>query len=519
MLKSKTAVNSGAAGQIAAFTASLAGGFFLAGTQIAGNPSFANISLAGALPLPLSAAVLTGSLLRYMIASNVAASMVQLTAMMICVIHKMFFEHATDAKSCGICATAAVFLSGAAVSAIIGEFLYKLLFYVFYGALAGAATYCMALLVSNLRNRLVLDLSTPISCAYAVVYTIVLSALCSVSLPYVNIGIILGTAVTITAAYRYGYTGGVLCGALTTCGAFLASTSCGMSVVLLPAAGLLTGYLNKQKPMLTAGFFVGVSFLFMVFTRVTADSIFRLVNIICGSLIFLALCPYFSDKWIFTGRESSALSEIISTRMGFLANSIETVRYESGRISEVLTKNSEMNDEVEVNSAEVCTHCHRRLACWYNNYDSTKRAFRKLSEMYEFSRENFPFELSDCLHKSELICAFEKSAREKATARLLSMRFSESQRLLSEQIKITEEIISAASERIDVRYSESISLSIREKLLKYGYQAKNVIAYYNSQNRLLIELYFDFTDAPKSCVRVCDLIADELKLNLDYFEP
>lgn len=519
MLKTKADVQSGTIGQIGAFFASLAGGFFLAGTNIAGNVSFTNISLVGALSLPSAAAVLSGSLIRYIVSGNVAGSMVQLTAMILCLIYKMLFETSTAAKNCGICTAVSVLISGAAVSAIIGEVIYKLIFYVFYGLLAGAAAYCISLLIQSLKHQLVLDLSSSVSCAYAVVYTISVASLCSVDLPYINIGIIAGIAVTVTAAYHYRQTGGVLCGALTTCGAFLASTSCGMSVVLLPAAGLLTGYLYKQKAGAAAAFFVGISFVLIVFTGVTTDSFFRMLNIICGTLIFLTISPSFSDKWILAGRENSALPEIIGSRMGFLADSIETVRKESGKISEILAKNAEVNDNIETNSSEICAHCHRRLECWYNSYDNTKRAFRKMAEMYEISRENFPFELTDCLHKDELIEIFEKSLCEKNTARLLAMRFAESQRLLSEQIKITEEIIASAGERVDVRYSESISKSIREKLQKYGFRAKNVIAYYNSQNRLLIELYFSFADAPQNCVRVCDLIADELRLSLDYIEP
>lgn len=519
MLKTGTASKAGTVRQAAAFFLSLAGGFLLSGTNIAGAASFANISLAGALGLPSSAAVLVGSILRYILTGSVSESMVQLSAMIMCVIFKLFFETKSDARYCGICTAVSVFVSGAAVSAIIGEILFKLLYYVFYGAIAGVTAYCAALIAASLRHQLVLDLSAPVSCAYAVVYTIIIASLCSIDVPYVNIGVIAGIAVTVTAAYQYRYIGGVLCGALTMCGAFLSSASCGMSVALLPAAGLLTGYLYKQKTGVAAGFFIGISFVFMVFTGVSADSIYLMLNIIFGTVIFLTVSPKFSDKWILTGRNGGALPSIISSQMGFLANSIETIRRESGKISEVLARSAEKTDEIEVNSGEVCSHCYRRLACWYNSYDNTRRGFKKLSQLTEITKENFPYELDECLHKDELSKAFEKSAREKMMAKLLSLRFSDSQRLLFEQIKITEEIIESAGERIEVRYSEPISKAIREKLLKFSFIAKNVIAYYNSQNRLLVELYFDFADAPNNCVRVCDLIADELKLSLDYIEP
>ncbi|MCD7890341.1 MAG: SpoIIE family protein phosphatase [Ruminococcus sp.] len=459
------------------------------------------------------------SIIHYVISGDVPKSIVHIGAMIICIIYKMLFESKSEAKYCGISTAVSVFAAGAAVSAVIGELLYKLAFYAFYGALAGLVAYSIALILASLKHQLVLDLSTALSCAYAVVYTVMITSLSSIELPYINIGIILGVAVTVTAAYHYRYVGGVLCSALTVCGAFLASSSCGMTVVMLPASGLLTGYLYRQKSGTAAGFFVGVSFVFLVFTGVTADSLMQMLNVIAGTLIFLTVSPNFSDKWVLIRKDGGALPDIISSRMRFFAGSIETVRRESWKISEVLEKNAEKKDETELNSQEVCRNCHRRLACWNNSRDITQRGFKKMAELPEVTKDNFPYELEKCLHKDELKAAFENNRREKMTAKLLAMRYSESQRLLSEQIKIIEEIVNAAGGRIDVRYSEPISKTIAAKLVKFGFNVKNVIAYYNSRNRLLVEIYFTYADASKSCVRICDLIADELKLKLDYIEP
>jgi len=519
MLKTTEAVRRGTFGRATVFCASFAGGFLLSGAEIAGKASFANISLAGALTLPYSAAVMAGSIVRCVISGSVPSNMVHIAAMIICVIYKMFFDSKCDAKYCGISTAVSVFAAGAGVSAIIGDLLFKLAFYAFYASLAGIAAYSMALISASLNRRFVLDLSASLSWAYAIVYTLMTASLCSIRLPYINIGIIFGIAVTLIAAYHYRYAGGILCGALTTCGAFLASSSCGMLVVMLPASALLTGYLHKQKDGIAAGFFVGISFVFMIFTGVSTDSIFQMLNVIGGTLIFMAVSPNFSDKWVLIGGDGGALPDIISSRMSFLANSIETVRRESGKISDVLSRSAEVPDAIEMKDNEVCKNCHKRLACWYNSRDITRRGFRKMAQLTEITKENFPYELEDCLHKKELAKEFEKQVSEKMTAKLLSLRFSESQRLISEQIKIIGEIVEASGERMDVRYSEPISKVIIKKLKKYNFCAKNVIAYYNAQNRLLVELYFDYANAPQNCIRICDLIADELKLNLDYIEP
>lgn len=144
---------------------------------------------------------------------------------------------------------------------------------------------------------------------------------------------------------------------------------------------------------------------------------------------------------------------------------------------------------------------------------------KKITEKVKYGIEQLPKELENCIKGEELLEYFYKKNSENTTAKLLELRFSESRKMLMEQIKIMEEIAQSAGERIDVRYSESVSKAVRIKLESFGFRAANVIAYYNSENRLLVELYFSYAEAPKNCVRICDLIADELKMKLDYIEP
>ncbi len=520
MLNIRTVTENRNAGAAGALLAALAAGYFLADSEMAGAASFADIALSGALELPMSASVLAGGLIRSMVSGSIGKNIVKLTAMIVILIMKLFTDQSSEPRMSGIITGASIFVSGAAVSAVIGEVLYKLLFYIFYGALAGFTAYSAAVIIQSLKRRRVMDVSSPYGCAYAVVYTMIVSSLCTVRTPVINLGIIFGAALTVTAACYYRHLGGVLCGALTTCGAFLASPEYGMTVVLLPAVGLLTGYLYKQKYTVIAAAFTGIYLMLTILTGITASSVESMLNIILGAAVFTAAAPNYSDKWVMTASDrTAALPEIMNLRMGFLSDSIAAVRKESGKIAEILDTSADKPSEIEENSRIVCTHCFRRLICWKNDYDMTIRGFRKLSALCEFSKETFPYELDECLHKQELMEAFENSAREKATAALLEMRFSESRRLLFEQIRIMEELVESAGERMDVRYSEPISKVMRTKLEKYGYKPHNVIAYYNSCNRLLAELYFSYSDAPQSCIRVCDLIADELRIPMASAEP
>ena len=74
------------------FVLALSAGYMLSDTQLAGVASFADISLAGALSLPTSAAVLTGSLLRSIIGGSVGRNIVKIAAMIMILIIKLFFD-------------------------------------------------------------------------------------------------------------------------------------------------------------------------------------------------------------------------------------------------------------------------------------------------------------------------------------------------------------------------------------------------------------------------------------------
>lgn len=505
---------------ILSFLSAMASGFFLSGADIAGVASFADISLAGALGVVTSPAVLAGSLLRCIVDGTVGKNIVKIIAMIIIVITKLFSDIGNRTKACGFFTAFGIFVSGMLISAVLGEFFYKLLFYLFYSVLSGLTAYSASLVIMSLKKQFVIELSGKSGCAYALVYIVFMSALCGIEIYSLNIGMIIGTAVTLLASYYYGHTGGALCGALTSCGAFLASSDAGMTVVLLPVAGLMTGYIHRQRTGVSVVAFVSLSFMLMVLTGITKNNIGIMLNIVSGAVLFAVIAPCYSDKWVSTGTDSgTALPDIINARMSFLSDSIGTVRAESGKIAEVLAENSKDVDGVSKISSKICSNCYRNDLCWGSEKAVTQKAFAKLSRQPEITYETFPYELQNCLKKEELIKKFAKASRERMTARILRLRSSGNQQLLSEQIKITEEIIRSVGERIDVRYSEPISRLVTKKLSRYGIVPKRVIAYYNIYNRLIIELYFITAESPASTSRICDLISDELEMSLDITSP
>ena len=504
-----------AAAPISGFFLALMAGFFLSDTRLAGVTSFADISLAGGVGLPYSAAVLTGSLVHCIVTDNIGRNIVKISAMIMILIMKLVFELDEQPRLNGIATGVAVFLSGMAVSALIGELIYKTVFYIFYGTVAGVSAYSVSMIISGISKKAVADLTGKSGCAYAVIYTIAISVLSSADTPVINAGITAGAAVTLYGAYFYGSTGGVMCGALTVCGAFLGSPVSGTTIVLLPAAGMLTGYIKNRQYIFSAVFFGFSEIMLTILAGLAHNYIDSLINITTGAMLFAVTAPAYSDKWIIAGNTSSReLPDLLSSRMTFLSDTIGTVRTESQRIASAIAENADRMNCTEDISGTICKRCFRRLNCWKKDQASTLRGFSRLSQQTEFSAGSFPYELSKCLHKPEISQKLEEYARERAMAKLLETRFSESQQLMFEHMGIMEEMTANCGERLDVRYSEAVSRQVRSKLGRSGIKARSVIAYYNSRNRLHIELYFSYAERPEETKRVRDLISDELGIPL-----
>ena len=129
-----------------------------------------------------------------------------------------------------------------------------------------------------------------------------------------NFGRILGIAVTLLAARRFRYMGGVICGALTACGTMLCAGELGMPLLFLPITGLLSGYLvDRGIGLMTIAFFLinALAQLTVGLQVITFSSI--------GVFIFrmhcISVAEYICfDRWLITANSSyDSTMQTIST--------------------------------------------------------------------------------------------------------------------------------------------------------------------------------------------------------------
>ena len=495
------------------FLGELAAGFVFSGASMVGTSAFADISIAGAAGLAGSGAVFMGSLLRGFADASIGKNIVKLSAMVMIIIAKLLMDNKRSPMLCGIYTAVSVLLSGAAVSVVIGELIYKLAFYIFYSAAAGFTTYSLCRIIRDIEKGAAVKLTASSGCYYAVVYTIYTASLCSAQLPFLNAGVVLGIAVTMLAAFYYGSTGGVVCGALTSCAAYLSSPETGAPLVLLAAVGLFSGFIRQRRISLAAVIFMLTGFMLTVLTGTSDDVIYSLANYVAAAVIFLASAPYYSDRHIRVPQSTADSDSVIQARLAFLADSVAAVRGDTKMIAEKLTKKNENSSAAKDDTEEVCGKCYRRCICRRQG-SSTMKGLEALAVMPEISLETFPAELDTCIRRNELMAARQKGINDETLGKLMDMRRSDCRGILSEQFAIVEKMVRDISEKTEIFYSSPVSITIKNKLLKFGFSPSYVNACYNSRGRLIVEIYFTAEDAPASSTRICDLISDELKLKL-----
>lgn len=490
---------------------SAAAGALLSGSGIAGTASFAGISAAGAVSLPCSAAVFTGALVRSAVCGTVGRNAVMLTSMLLIFIVRMFMDSPDSTQRSGIVTGSSAAVSGIAVSALIGELPYKLPFYLFYGAVSGFAAYAGAVCVQSLRRQRLLRLTGTYGACFAAVYTLAIASLCSLRTGILDPGIIAGTAVTLLGAYYYFRQGGAFCGALTVCGAFLASPESGIGTALLPVTGLLTGCIRRRRTGLSAAFFLLSSVVLTILSGLPegreGNGLTELVSMTAGTLIFLAAAPRWSDKWIAAGDggEAELRPELERSRACFLADSIGGIMGEP--------------EDCEPDGGggaffpeEVCGSCWRYPVC--RSSGETAEGFAALAGVPVLTADCFPPELDRCVRRESILCAAGEYRSRRASERLKELSAAGCRAVLAGQMRFTEDLLRTPSCG-SMRYSLPVSRTIAEKLKRHGIETAGVFAGYNAVNRLIAEIYLPCEGAPDSSARICDLVTDGLGVYME----
>lgn len=499
MLELKKISDNKIVSSVSGLALSFVAGFVFSGGSIAGAATFADISLVGALNLPCAIVAYIGALVRCVVTDSVGKCIVKLGAMSVIVIAKMFSHIFSRPLASGIITASSVLLAGISISILINEFPQKLPFYLIYGIISGFSAYAVCALWNGYKKNKVIDLNGKNSCYLGVVFIILSAVLCSVNIAFINIGLIVISTVAVFGAYFYRGFSGAVCGALGVSGAFLASAEIGTASAIIPAAAFITGYIGKDKLLVSAFVFTASGFMLSVFTggEISAEMTF---SIVCGGALFLTAAPHYQDKWLSaSGKNAEQSPDINVIKKNFLSDVINAVRGDSTKISAALIA-SQGKAKSEIPQNNICGVCYRRGIC--------------REEMGEISGEIIPTLPEECVNKKAASEEFERVFRLSTAQRLMDLRYSDERRLIMEQFGIISDIVRVSAERENVRYSQSVSTAIEDSLQNHSINILRCWAGYTSSNRLTAEIFFSTGDIAESAERICGILSDTLGVRL-----
>lgn len=459
--------------------------------------------------------VLAGSSLSYVASGTIMDNLHILIALLFISVLKIIGNERLQSSFCALMSGGCI-ITGGIVSAIISELtLFDMLSFCISSFLAAVSAYFIHFVYDNFKRQKRIVLNSSLMCAYAVIYILVISALCNLNIYYFNIGRITAIFITLIAAEKYHQSGGVICGSLSACAVMLCDVDCGMPVIFLPVAGFMTGFLHRFSTSVVTGTFVVINLFAQLAIGIDFAYYSYITDLVVGSGIYVVLRKICLERWLLTNeKKNNELTELFEYRMKMLAGSIGAVRKDTEKVSEMLKSNNDRSSIITRISDCICSECPSKAVCWTDKYESTKSTINKLYNKKCFDISEEIDEFSECKRKDKLIQKIFEEKNKVQNDLLISMKLDENRKALFSQLEATEKIISETSRSITVSFCNEITESVCKLLDKENFSYNKVWAYRNDLNILSVEIYFP----NEKCLRLPEVLRKNISsmLHMDF---
>ncbi len=450
-----------------------------------------NCAAAAAAPPVCSAAVLVGSIAAYLITGTVLKQGMIICSLILIAAGKWIISNTDSGKNSAFIAMLSMAFSSAAFGLIMEHSAVNFIIYLIVSAVMSAAAYFIYESFGILKSGKPLEYDGNVAASLTIVYLIIITSLSGLSFFVLNIGRIVSSFAVLTAARRFRYTGGSVCGILSMTAVFICSSELGIHTVFLGIAGFAAGFVSDYCRITSSAVFLAVNFCGQLIFGMDDASFCMQADAVIGCLIFMILPErilmngnLLADKISEPGGE-----KLVNARMEFAAGALVDVRKNVEDIIKALESKSVSYSNVEKVSENVCGKCRNKLICWENNFERTNADFIKLDKQSSPDSEHFPIGLSECIHKDEIAAGFSRCRKEEAVSKMMAVRLNESRSILFSQMEITESIISSMSDRMHFSYSKNMTKLLCSCIDKYSFKYSTAIAYYNKFSKLILEIY------------------------------
>ena len=485
----------------------------LATVQLNGMSVPLNTALAAAVSPACGAAVLAGSALSYALTGLLQKQPALLCAVAVTAVLRWILGTQSSPRTAAMLAAGSTMLS-AVIFALAGLINGSgWIPWICGSVLAGTLGWCIRQVLARCAGGLPVRLHEADRLPFSACYVFCIAALCSVRLLSVGFGEILAAFVTLTAAKRYRSGGGILCGTLSALALMLADTGTAGYAAMLPVAGYAAGIAAGHASGFVYLIFQAICAVGLILSQQSIGISGAWVGGMIGGLIFLFLpAQQLADAVLQWSDSEADLAALTAARMEFLSHSIAGVRGAAEQIAGMMQKNTETVDPADKVCESVCSKCRSRALCWESGDDETRRCFRKLSQAAPAAKLTAPFH---CVQPDQVAAEFARTKRQNLSARALTARLRESQKLLFSQMQITEELLQRAGQHPKKTYHRELTRYVSDMLDRFQVPVRAAAVSTGENQRMLIELYAD-QNAELDPELIAEYLSDALQKPLAY---
>lgn len=468
--------------------AAAAAAFAFSAGYAGGSPSMLNAGLAAAFPA-YTAPILAASALYYLLIGGISAGVIQLSGILItAVLSAAFFRGRSDGAplaASAVCGGVLMLLSFT-VSAVTPTDTSAAAGRMIASVMAAVFVYAARRLMHEYRLTKMLPLTGIGGLLSAAVYVSVISALSSVTAVIFDLGRLLGCAVLLCIARRWRMTGGAAVGALTALAVFIGAPKMAADTLLLASAGLICGAFAELGVLAVGVSFIAVCAVGAATVGSGAGGWSLFFDAAGGALLFAAVPSGLLGKvtsMLFGGVSAAdTVGRAAASRLGFVSSSLGEIRSQLTVVTAAMDRKIKEQSLSEAVFDGLCRGCELRCVCHKDTRASAKG-------FEELEREAMSFEgvSADSIRRYFPACrtpdlmtdSFNYAYKTRIDSRAARLRIGELRTLVSEQLAVTEEILSDLSGRIGRIRSVDRELSERagEYLLRLGYRNARACLY------------------------------------------
>lgn len=479
-------------------------------SKIRGIPSPYIAVFSGVLPVSFGVVAFMGAMLSYFLSGSIALSVPEIISMLLIFIVKIFICEVLGKrlsyKGITIVTSVCYVSCSFVVTAFLSPGLSGFAICVMKSVLCMAITYSVSYLWTEKSSSQKFCLQGKNAVTAAVFYVFVVSSFCSLSIFFINFGRIIAAFFVLAFARRFRSVGAVILSSVSTFAFMLFSEDYIPLCAFLVVSSLIAGFLSENGVMITALSFLAVNVIGVISYGMNSDTARYIADMATASAVFMIFPERILGRFFGTTTfsQSGDVSENVSMKLSFLANSIGDIRKKAEKLSFALEKKNPENNLSITVCDRVCSDCRGNMRCWENDFDKTSDSFDKAKKLTlingELSENMLPETLSSCYRRNALAKEFTNAFRERNITINTKRRFREMRGILFESLDMTENLLSSLSSDIgnfgitDKRLSDET----KKYLIKNG--ALNVVAtaFTDSFGKTFINGYFSGKEPDKA---------------------